>query len=48
MNPIKNVSLKTSLSTPRRVNEEEFAVLEKPVPLTCNNTKIISNKALID
>lgn len=43
-----NVNLKTSFSTPLLVNEEEFELLEKPVPLTCNSTKIIKSMALID
>jgi hypothetical protein len=43
-----NVNLKTNFSTPRLVKDEEFELLEKPVPLTCRRTKIIKNKALTD
>lgn len=41
------VNLKINFSTPRLVNEEEFVLLENPVPLTCNKTKIIKSTALI-
>lgn len=42
-----NVNLNTSLSTPLLVKDEEFELLENPVPLTCNKTNIISKIALI-
>ncbi len=42
------VNLKTSFSTPRLVKEDELVLLEKPVPRTCNSTKMISSVALID
>ncbi len=43
-----NVNLNTIFSTPLLVNEEEFELLEKPVPLTWSKTKIINNKAEVD
>jgi hypothetical protein len=41
------VNLKTNFSIPLLVNEDELVLLPNPVPLTCNKTKIIKNRALI-
>lgn len=42
------VSLKTNLSTPLLVKDDELELLENPVPRTWSNTKIMSKKALMD